>query len=226
MLAELKQIPGEWRKISGSKSFRNQLIFSLLAFVLAHLHNFYCLRLWQYRQGLQLNDIFLNQLPPMDFSWLIFGVEYSAIILGAAFVLVYPTQFVKGLQIFALMMVARTASIYLVALEPPRDMVPLFDPVANLFLHTRDTFVTKDLFFSGHIGALSVVLFITLNKYVKAWVLAATVIVAVLLMWQHVHYTSDVLFAPLAAYVAYRFINYVHRQTQYGLELEPSKSNY
>jgi hypothetical protein len=220
MLHELKYIPTAWKNVRGSKSFRNQLIFAVLLFVLAHLHNFYCLRLWQGRPGIQINDFVLNMMPPMDFSLLIFCVEYSAILLGAAFVLVYPAQFVKGLQMFALMILARTISIYLVALEPPKDMVALYDPVANLFLHTRETFVTKDLFFSGHIGALAIVMFITINKYVKAYIMVATIIVGILLMWQHVHYSSDVLFAPLASYVAYRFVNYIHRETHYGLEVE------
>lgn len=226
MLDELKYIPTAWNNVRGSKSFRNQLIFSVLLFVIAHLHNFYCLRLWQGRAGIQINDMVLNLMQPMDFSLLIFAIEYSAILLGALFVLVYPVQFVRGLQMFALMIFARTFCIYIVALEPPVGMVPLWDPVANLFLHTRETFVTKDLFFSGHIGALSIVMLISLNKYVKAWLITATTTVAILLMWQHVHYSSDVLFAPLASYVAYKIVNYVHRQTQYGLDMEPSHTNF
>ncbi len=224
MLEELQRIPAAWRSVRGSRSFRNQLVFALLLFVVAHLHNFYCLRIWQERPGTVINDIILNLLPPSDFSLPIFFFEYSALLLAVLFIIPYPDRLVKGLQMYALMIVARTVSIYLVPLEPPRDMVALWDPMANLFLHTSTTFVTKDLFFSGHIATLSLVLLLVENRYVKSWIFFCTVVVGSLILWQHVHYSTDVAFAPLVSYAAYRFVLYIHRQTQYGLEV--SNSNY
>jgi len=219
MFSELKHIPRAWRNVRDSKSFRNQFIFSMLLFVVANLHNFYCLRLWQERPGVQINDMVPNMMPPLDLSLPIFFFEYSAMLLAIAFISVYPDRFVKGLQMFALVVFARTASIYLVALEPPRDMVPLWDPMANFFLHTPDVFVCKDLFFSGHVAALVLLMLLVVNKYAKAWILLCTVMVGIMITWQHVHYSTDVVFAPLASYVAYKFILYIHRETQYGLEL-------
>jgi hypothetical protein len=224
MFSELKYIPQAWRNVRGSKSFRNQLVFSLLAFVIAHLHNFYCLRLWQERPGAQINDMLLNLMPPVNLSLPIFFFEYSAMLLAIAFITVYPDRFVKGLQMFAIMVFARTVSIYLVALEPPKDMVPLWDPMANLFLHTSDVFVSKDLFFSGHVAALVLLLLLVVNKYAKAWIFFCTIMVGIMIMWQHVHYSTDVIFAPLASYVAYKFVLYIHRETEYGLET--SNSNF
>ena len=209
----------------GSKSFRNQLIFSLLAFVIANLHNFHCLRLWQQRPGIQVNDVMLNMMPPVDLSLPIFFFEYSAMLVAVAFIMVYPDRFIKGLQMFAIVVLARTASIYLVALEPPKDMVPLWDPMANFFLHTPDVFVSKDLFFSGHVAALVLLMLLVVNKYAKAWIFISTIAVGVMVMWQHVHYSTDVIFAPLASYVAYKFVIYIHRETQYGLETA-SGSNF
>lgn len=224
MLDELKHTPTAWRNVSGSKSFRNQLLFSLLLFVVAHLHNFHCLRVWQDRPGTQVNDMLLNLMHPHDFSLGIFFFEYSSLILAILFIVPYPDRFIRGLQMFAIMMFARTASIYLVALEPPVGMVPLWDPMANLFLHTADTFVSKDLFFSGHVAALVLLMLLVENRYIKSWIALSTIMVGVLIAWQHVHYSTDVIFAPLASYVAYRFVLYIHRQTQYGLET--SNSNY
>ena len=222
MFEELKYIPEAWRNVRGSKSFRNQFIFSTLLFVVANLHNFHCLRLWQYRPGIQLNDMVLNMMPPMNFSIPIMIVEYMAILLAFVFILLHPNRFVKGLQMFALVVFARTVTIYLIALEPPKDMVALYDPMANFFLHTPDTFVTKDLFFSGHIAALFLLMLLVVNRYVKAWLFVSTIIVGTLIMWQHVHYSTDVIFAPLFSYIAYKFILYIHRETQYGLETSNS----
>jgi hypothetical protein len=38
-----------------------------------------------------------------------------------------------------------------------------------------------------------------------------------MLVWQRVHYTVDVMFAPLAAYFAWWVINTVHEKSSYGL---------
>lgn len=219
MFSELKYIPEAWRNVRGSKSFRNQLIFSLLIFVIANLHNFHCMRLWQQRPGVQINDMLLNMMHPVNLSFPIFCVEYTAMLLAVAFILVYPDRLVKGLQMFAIVVFARTVSIYLVALEPPKDMVPLWDPMANFFLHTPNVFVSKDLFFSGHVAALVLLGLLVVNKYAKAWIFVSTILVGIMIMWQHVHYSTDVIFAPLASYIAYKFVIYIHRETQYGLEL-------
>jgi hypothetical protein len=63
---------------------------------------------------------------------------------------------------------------------------------------------------------------IATNKYIKAYAFACIIIVGVLIMWQHVHYSMDVIFAPLVSYVSYKVILYIHRETRYGLELADS----
>lgn len=219
MFAELKYIPEVWAKAWCSRSFRNQLVLTLLLCIGVAAHQFHFLRLWQMRPGIQINDLILNLLPPADFSFPIFFLEYSTIFLVFVFVLAAPDRLVKGLQMFALIFFARTVSVFLVPLEPPREMIPLNDPMASLFLHTPDVFVNKDLFFSGHLSAILLLMLIATNKYIKAYALMAAIVVGALIMWQHVHYSMDVIFAPLVSYTSYKFILYIHRETRYGLEL-------
>src|ERR1035437_5892689 len=155
MFEDLIHMPEAWNKALSSRSFRNQFAMTLLVFAGICLHNFHYLRLWQVRPGVQINDVILNQLPPFDFSLGIFLLEYATLLTVFLFTITHPDRFVKGLQMFGLIILARTMSVYFVALEPPKDMIPLLDPVANFFLHSKDTFVTKDLFFSGHVSALA-----------------------------------------------------------------------
>lgn len=220
MFADLKRVPEFWNKAIASRGFRNQLLFTLVVFCCICLHQFYFLRVWQLRQGLQVNDIVLNCMPPLDFSLPIFCLEYSTLFVVFLYTIPHPDRFVKGLQMFGLMLLARTMTIYFFPLEAPKDMVPLYDPVALFFFHTKEIYVTKDLFFSGHVGALSLLMLISTNKYVKRWAAFATVLVGILIMWQHVHYTLDIVFAPIVSYVVYRFVLFIHRETRYGLELQ------
>jgi PAP2 superfamily protein len=120
----------------------------------------------------------------------------------------------------ALITFARTMCIYFFPLEPPREMIRLEDPFAAFFLHTQTTFVSKDLFFSGHISTLTLLMLLSVNKYVKAWTIIATIIVGVLILDMHVHYTLDVVFAPVASFISYKIILFIHRESRYGLELQ------
>lgn len=220
MSGEAKNVSDSWGAALKSRSFRNQLFLTLLVFAGVCMHNFHYLRVWQARQGVQINDVLLNQLPPHDFSLEIFLVEYCTMLLVIIITVQHPDRLVKGIQMFTLIMFARTICIYFFPLEPPRDMIRLDDPFAAFFLHSKDTFVTKDLFFSGHISALALLMLISPNKYVKAWTLMAIITVGTMILWQHVHYSLDVVFAPIASFVAYKVILFIHRESRYGLELQ------
>ena len=213
-------MPDTWSSALRSRGFRNQLFLTLLIFAAVCMHNFHYLRVWQAREGVQINDLVLNQLPPHDFSLEIFLLEYCTMLIVIVVTIQLPDRFVKGLQMFTLIMFARTMCIYFFPLEPPKDMIRLDDPFAAFFLHSKDTFVTKDLFFSGHISALSLLMLISVNKYIKAWALFATVVVGTLILWQHVHYSLDVVFAPVASFICYKVILFIHRESRYGLELQ------
>lgn len=183
------------------------------------LHDFHYLRIYQLRPGYQINDLILNLLPPHNFSAPIFILEYVTLLLVVIFLLPYPDRFVKGLQMAAIVLLARTMSVYCFALEPPKDMIVLYDPLASFFLHTKDIIVTKDLFFSGHISILALVCLVATNKYIKGWSIIATVLVAAMLLCQHVHYSLDVFCAPFVAFGSYKFVLFIHRETRLDAQL-------
>jgi len=220
MSGEAKTISDAWGTALKSRGFRNQLFLTLLVFAAVCMHNFHYLRVWQAREGVQINDAILNQLPPHDFSLEIFLLEYCTMLLVIIITLHHPERFVTGLQMFALIMFARTMCIYFFPLEPPKDMIRLDDPFAAFFLHSKDTFVTKDLFFSGHVSALSLLMLISVNKYVKAWTLLATIVVGSMILCQHVHYSLDVIFAPIISFLCYKVILFIHRESRYGIEMQ------
>lgn len=54
---------------------------------------------------------------------------------------------------FAIMYLIRLICIICVPLEAPDNLIPLYDPVVSALLF-HDGFLTKDLFFSGHLASI------------------------------------------------------------------------
>jgi hypothetical protein len=44
------------------------------------------------------------------------------------------------------------------------------------------------------------------NKYMKIYLFFASLFVGIMLVWQHVHYSYDVLFAPIVSYFIYKLV--------------------
>lgn len=87
-------------------------------------------------------------------------------------------------------------------MEPPHGLIPLVDPVSNLFYGKK--FVTKDLFFSGHTSTLLLISFCLQQKKDKYFTLLTGTTVGILVLIQHVHYTIDVITSPFFALIAYK----------------------
>lgn len=100
-------------------------------------------------------------------------------------------------------------TIYLFTLEPPIGWIPLKDPFVALVAY--EPAFAKDLFFSGHTATLCCLIFFERNGMFKGIKVVATLIVALFLLIQHIHYTVDIVGAPLFTYAAFlsvkRFVN-------------------
>ncbi len=105
--------------------------------------------------------------------------------------------------------------MYLVPLEAPLAIIPLQDElIESLFYSGRRNL--KDLFFSGHTATLFVFSYCFTNLKLKWLYLTGGVIVGILLLLQHVHYSIDVMAAPVFTYYAVAFqrkINFQEERT-------------
>ena len=96
----------------------------------------------------------------------------------------------------------RFVTLSVVALDPPPGLIPLVDPLGSVFY--GNAAITKDLFFSGHTATM-VLIFLCLERRTdKIIALIAAFAVAYLLLVQHIHYTIDILAAPIVVYACYR----------------------
>ncbi len=192
-----------WQEAIGTVPFRLQGAITViaLAVVVIGLVRFL---LWnEARPGAPLSDPLLAMFRPVDVSWLIFLLIYSCI--GAAIIQLArdPFQLLRALQSYILVLLFRITTIWLVPLEPPAAIISLNDPLVQFFGGLSTT-IDKDLFFSGHTAILFLLSLYLPGRLIRCMYLLGTIVVAGLLLLQHVHYTIDVLAAFPFAYAAYR----------------------
>lgn len=191
-----------WREAWREPGFRLRLAFTVpvLAGVLALLARF--LEFVEKRPGATLADPLLEALAPRDLTWLTFGLIYAGLAIGVGQLLARPRRLLLALQSYVVMVLLRIAAMWATPLEAPPGMIPLDDPLVRLF--GPAAVLTKDLFFSGHTSTLFLLVLAVEGRRSKVFFLLCTGAVGACVLWQHVHYTIDVLAAPVFAFAAWR----------------------
>lgn len=192
-----------WRDAIRHGSFRIHLIICVIGLVLLvlflpYFFNDYLLP----KPGIVLNDPVQKAFSPADYSIPIFILIYGALILFLSRYAFNPLVVIFGLEAYLMLQVLRMLSLSLLTLDPPPGIIPLTDPFVAKVAYGVTVF-NKDLFFSGHTATLVLLILIEQNKHWKIFLIAITLIVASLLVVQRVHYTLDVLAAPLAAFLSF-----------------------
>ena len=151
----------------------------------------------QLREGTQWNDPILNTIPALNVSYPIFGIIYLSVIYLLFRLLHDPKRFLWFAWAFNLETAFRFATIYFVALNPPAGLVDLHDPLAEIFIYGENMAITKDLFFSGHTATMVFVCFYLPSAKERWWAILLSLLLVILLLIQHVHYSLDILAAPV-----------------------------
>lgn len=190
-----------WKEAWKSINFRRKLIVGWIFYIgilLFYPHFFIQI---QKKQGELLNDYVLAFLPSVNMSAVIFSLLYLTVIYAIYKAARHPYLFLLYLWSTIFLSISRIITISFVPLEPPVGLVSLVDPVLHPFYGPNN--ITKDLFYSGHMGSVFLVYLILQNNKEKMVALLSTVIVGFSLLLQHIHYTVDVLSAPLFVYFVF-----------------------
>lgn len=156
------------------------------------------------RPGVVLADPLLARIHPIDLTWPIFGALYGAIVVAVALLVRRPNRLLAGAQTYALVVLVRFAMMGSAPFDPPPDALPLVDPLVALF--GPPAIMTRDLFFSGHTATATVLALTAPTRRARLGFTVAAGVIAVGVLWQKVHYTIDVLVAPLVAFAAWRAV--------------------
>lgn len=197
-MSEQSLVVSLWKNNWQSSDYRKKFIIGLIliSFILLSLPFFY--QAIEQRNGIKFNDYLLQWLPAYDLSIFVFIIIWSMTLLTFSRFRKDPNIFLTFLWGFILINLSRFVSIGLIPLNAPEDLIPIQDPISNHFYGPK--FITKDLFFSGHTAAMFL-MFLCLKKRIdKALALLATIIIGIAMLLQHVHYTMDVIMAPVITY--------------------------
>jgi hypothetical protein len=197
-----------WRDAIKEPSFRLKGLLSLFALLAVALYIPHFFLFIQARPGHLLNDVFLNYITPRNVSWFIFPLMYGVIALCLINISSRPELLMRSLQAYTILMVLRMIVLYLTPLEPERMLIPLEDPFIGRFFYSGGI-ITKDLFFSGHVSTMFLLVLLNPVPRLRNFLLLSTILIAAFILIQHVHYTIDVVAAPLFAWVSYLFSGHV-----------------
>jgi hypothetical protein len=186
-----------WKAAFNDTTFALKFVGALVVFSIFPLKADDYFQWIQLREGVQWNDPLLNALPSLNVSYPIFGIIYLSVIYLLYRLLNDPKRFLWFAWAFNIETAFRFATIYLVALNPPSGLVDLHDPLAEMFIYGENMAITKDLFFSGHTATMVFVCFFLPSIIERRIAIGLSLVLACLLLIQHVHYSLDVLAAPL-----------------------------
>ena len=195
---ESRVLQVSWREAWGSKPFRRKLIVGWILYIGVLLYYPHFFASIQEKQGVLLDDFLLEWLPSINMSAIIFGGIYVTVIYTIFKAAQSPYLFLLYLWATLFVSLSRIITNVSVPLEPPIGLVPLVDPILLPFYGPNG--ITKDLFYSGHTASVFLTYLILRNRNDKIAALIATIIVAISLLLQHIHYTIDVVSAPLFVY--------------------------
>ena len=192
-----------WSDAWQEPRFRNKTIIALLlvTIILILLPTFFAFI--EKREGMVLQDFVLDAIPAIDVSIPTFVVIWSVVLLVFYRIYQNPRLFLVIAYGFILMCILRVLTISLLPLNPPVGIIALKDPIANIAYGGNDIFITKDLFYSGHTGNMFLFFLCLQRKWDKIIALAASFIVGILVLVQHIHYSIDVFAAFIFTYFIY-----------------------
>lgn len=201
---QVSQASIRWRTALEETRFKVEWMVTLLLVVALFSFAPPYLQFIQHRTGLAINDPVLNILPAVDMSLWIFALLYSCVAIILLHICQYPWQFLRGGQAYVLMTFLRMGCLYLVPLEPPEGLIYLDDPFLNAAFYQG--YVSKDLFFSGHVATMFLFGVASQNRKLKHFFYFNTLVLGVMILLQKFHYTADVVAAPFFVWGTFKFI--------------------
>ncbi|HAD32953.1 MAG TPA: hypothetical protein DCF44_00330 [Chitinophagaceae bacterium] len=156
------------------------------------------------RKGILLHDVLLEWFPSFDFSVWVFLCLYGSLSLVVLTHLNDPKTIWRIIEMHFLIAVVRQVCILLIALEPPTGLIVLRDVFLENTVYPRQSPLTKDLFFSGHVASVYLYYLVAKVRWVKKNMVISVIAMVFMILSMRVHYTYDVYGAFLFTFLLYK----------------------
>lgn len=194
-----------WKIALSERHFRNRFVASIIILLIVLTGFASLLAYIETRQGHVVYDPVLNFIKPRDVSYFIFLTTYTTALVAIVYAFLSPYKFLHLIQMYGTLTLLRVLTLFFVPLESPMAIIPLHDEILKHTFYSGGENL-KDLFFSGHAATLFLFYFFCVNKVLKYLFLVAAISVSIGVVVQHVHYSYDVLAAPVFAFISYKLV--------------------
>ncbi|MEN9339422.1 MAG: hypothetical protein RIQ62_734 [Bacteroidota bacterium] len=189
----MSRVMPAWREALADRWFTLKLLltpglFFIYSAVTQHLGNYI-----ESRPGVRLDDKILTLLPSIDFSAPVFFLLYLSLTLVVITHIDKPRIILRIIEMHFLVAVVRQICILLVALDPPSGIIVLRDLFLENTVYPRHSPLTKDLFFSGHVASIWLYFLCADRKYIKYYMVFASLMMSFMILCMRVHYSYDVM---------------------------------
>jgi hypothetical protein len=192
-----------WKDAMADPFYKKRFQFGLMIWMIVLIAFPFFFDFIENREGILLNDFIINNIPVYDVSIPTFLIIWSMFLLFLYRAIFEPELLLLFIWGFIFLSLSRFISIYLLPLNPPQQLIALRDPITNIFYGNKHGFITKDLFYSGHTSTQFLMCLCFKKRTDKILALISTIFVGTFVLIQHVHYTIDVIAAPILTYLVY-----------------------
>ena len=197
------QIKKVWNEALADSFYKNRFQLGIIIWVAILIAFPFFFNYIENRNGPVLNDWIINKIPAFDLSIPTFLIIWSMFLFFLYRAIQKPELLLLFLWGFIFLSISRFITIFLFPLNPPEQLIELSDPITNIFYGKKHGFITKDLFYSGHTSTQFLMFLCFTKKTDKILSLISTILIGIFVLVQHIHYSIDVLAAPILTYCVY-----------------------
>lgn len=203
MIERYKYFKSNWNATLTNNTFIIEFVFSLFILIATMMVFSRFTQFTEMRRGIQFTDPILANFQAIDLTKSIFLMIYGGIAVALISLLASPYRLMILFQAYAVMVLARMVTLFILPLAPPDGMIFLQDPFVEFFGTSKT--IDNNLFFSGHTATIFL-LYLCVPKKLKTFFFFITLFIAIGVLLQKAHYTVDVIIAPCISFISYYLI--------------------
>jgi hypothetical protein len=175
----------QWKEILSSKKKVSLFIAGIAALLSSFVVNNKVSTYVDHVQGQAVGDLILDNIPIYDLNFIFFWAVLIFWVGNIIYRLIFPKEFPFILVSLSLFVLVRCFFISLTHIGPPETLLVVPD---ELSYYSFDA----DMFFSGHVGAPFFYALLTSVKNVKWIAIIYSIIMVVIVLMSHGHYSIDI----------------------------------